>query len=391
MSLPILIIGGGIGGLSLAQGLKHAGIPFYIFDRDLASNFRAQGYRVRINGDGAAALQQMLPPELFVRFEASSALPRIGFNLNAIDGQVLPSMFPPQHDRMQYPIDRTVFRSLLMHGLEAEMEFGKEFRRYEIGDDGVTAHFSDGSAKKGRFLVGADGLRSNVRKQFLPDHKMVDTEGRAIYGKTVLTDELTTRFSEHAQRGMSIAQDTTREVSLTLIQESIRFQENEIRSSLPKDYVYWVLSSRKDYLGLPDEELFELSGEETVALSLKLTAAWDPSLRCLFELQDPTQTALLRISSAKPDLPSWEPSARITLLGDAVHAMSPTGGVGANEALQDSADLLKVLKGDISAETVGAYEAVMREHAGKAILGSGMGGKKFFNMRPFSELPELEL
>ncbi len=59
----VIIIGAGIAGLSLAQGLKHAtpGIPFHLFERDSSASLRAQGYRIRISSDGAGALKRLLP------------------------------------------------------------------------------------------------------------------------------------------------------------------------------------------------------------------------------------------------------------------------------------------------------------------------------------------
>jgi 2-polyprenyl-6-methoxyphenol hydroxylase-like FAD-dependent oxidoreductase len=52
---------------------------------------------------------------------------------------------------------------------EANYHRGKELRRVEQGGQGVTAHFADGSAAQGGILVGADGTRSTVRQQFLPE------------------------------------------------------------------------------------------------------------------------------------------------------------------------------------------------------------------------------
>lgn len=68
----VLIIGGGIGGLCLAQGLKKAGIRATVFERDPSPASRLQGYRIHINPEGSRALQACLPPRLFDVFLATA-------------------------------------------------------------------------------------------------------------------------------------------------------------------------------------------------------------------------------------------------------------------------------------------------------------------------------
>ena len=396
--MSILIVGTGISGLTLAQGLRNASIPFRLFERDPSFNVRAQGYRIRIEGTGTNALQETLSPNLFAQVKSTCA-PFLtgGVRLDALDAQSIqgPGGGPPRRmgDPTSMPLsaDRTVLRRVLLQGLEEHITFGKKFVSYEITDRGVTAKFDDGVEVEGSLLVGADGARSNVRKQFLPDLIPVDTEGRLIYGKTLLTSELEENFDRRAMGGLSVLRDPTHKVPLSAILEPMRFnvkdRESREKKGLPEDYVYWVLGWRKDVLDLEDSELRNLSTEATAALSQRLTSNWHPSLRVLFDLQDVTQTSSLSISSVKPDIPEWPPSNRVTLIGDAIHLMSPTAGIGANTALRDAALLNKTLaeKG-MGADAIGSYERSMREYAGQAVIMSYMGGKSLFGMKPFEVL-----
>ncbi|KAK9708545.1 hypothetical protein K7432_009581 [Basidiobolus ranarum] len=50
--------GGGVGSLSLVQGVKKAAIPFTLCERDPSKDHRPQGYRILINGNGHEALKK---------------------------------------------------------------------------------------------------------------------------------------------------------------------------------------------------------------------------------------------------------------------------------------------------------------------------------------------
>jgi NAD(P)-binding Rossmann-like domain len=63
--LHVLVIGGGLGGLCLAQGLKKSGISVAVYERDRSAQFRSQGYRISLKEDGSQALRDCLPENLF--------------------------------------------------------------------------------------------------------------------------------------------------------------------------------------------------------------------------------------------------------------------------------------------------------------------------------------
>ena len=101
------------------------------------------------------------------------------------------------------------------------------------------------------------------------------------------------------------------------------------------DTAIWGFS---DAAGRFPADVTDLDGAALRQLVLDRIAGWSPAFHRLVGGSDPATVNALRIRSAAPVDP-W-PTGRVTLLGDAIHNMTPMAGVGANTALRD-ADLLR--------------------------------------------------
>jgi glycine/D-amino acid oxidase-like deaminating enzyme len=73
--LRVAVVGGGLGGLSLAQGLLRTGADVTVYERDASLVTRRQGYRLHLDARAGLALDALLPPDSFARFQATCAQP----------------------------------------------------------------------------------------------------------------------------------------------------------------------------------------------------------------------------------------------------------------------------------------------------------------------------
>src|SRR5690349_23330827 len=71
-SSRILIAGGGVGGLALAQALHHAGLEVVVYEQDPTPRTRNQGYRIHLDPTGNAALADCVPPEVLAVLRRTS-------------------------------------------------------------------------------------------------------------------------------------------------------------------------------------------------------------------------------------------------------------------------------------------------------------------------------
>ncbi|MGI5127615.1 FAD-dependent oxidoreductase [Pseudonocardia sp. CA-107938] len=380
----VIVVGGGIGGLALAQALVRAGIDVQVHERNASPEGWLHGYRININPHGARALHDCLPPALWKAFVATSATPPGGITFRT---ETLAELFTLTRADMiggstdaadgQYGVSRMVLRRLLLAGLDDVVRFGAEFERYTVEPDGqVTAHFADGSTATGDVLVGADGANSRVRTQLLPHAGRVATGATTIAARLPLTDDTRAWLPDFLTDGMALVMPASG--SWTVFTSAFPGRDTVAgaltggldlaglgidRDALldtVDDYVLCALIA--DTRSLPTH-LHDLDGPALAGVAAGMLDGWHPVLRRIYAECDPATVAPLVVQQSRTVDP-W-PSSAVTVLGDAVHNMSPVGGLGANTALRDAAELARQLiavrNGAPLVPSIGAYEQRMRE------------------------------
>lgn len=388
----VIIIGAGTGGLSLAHGLRRAGISVAVYERERTRTDGLYGYRVGIDPDGSRALHKCLPPELFDTFVATCARgPRYFNMLTEHLSEVVSVPLRPDDDPLtsEKSVSRMTLRQVLLTGVEDVVHFEKTFTHYEQHDDGkVTGFFEDGSSATGDVLIAADGTRSRVRQQYLPHARVEDAGVIAIAGKVAITEETKALISPKVFEGISMVFAPKGYSCILHVMEFKWDREGRLKSGIggnnaelianwpgllydnTRDYINWGFAASTDKF---PENIMQLRGAELMRLVQDMTPSWHPNLRKLFQLTDPGSCFPINIATSVP-IPPWKTS-NVTLLGDAIHTMTPGRGVGANTALRDAALLTRKLTeardGTVTLlDAIHEYEQKMIKYGFDAVLAS---------------------
>lgn len=389
---PVLIIGAGVAGLTLAQGLRLRSVPFRIFERHARSHIK-QGHRFRISRDGQVALHSVLSPQL-QDLLARTATERYRFAPRYVDARKLEFSTPePVDPADSMPADRTWFRMLASLEIQDAIVYEKDFCSYEIVDGLVQVRFADGSIARGRLLVGADGIKSRVRKQLQPDRKLLDLERWVMWGRTPMTEELKRAIEPPDLMSWCMCLD--HESNVQTVVEPMTWSRSvsaESQGKLPDfpDYVYWVVCTASSQYA----ESLPTTIEEKKLYLARVSKNRHPALKHLLDSAAHEISACVPILSSKPDIQicSAGQTGKVTLIGDAAHPMSPMGGSGGDTAIRNAADLARTLAEEgITESSITSFQARMEARAKEKIEHSFRGGQKFWRGKEWTEYKEVDV
>jgi 2-polyprenyl-6-methoxyphenol hydroxylase-like FAD-dependent oxidoreductase len=382
--MRVCIIGAGTGGLCLAHGLKQDGLPVEVYERDHAPSDRLQGYRLSISPVGRRALRECLPQMLFQKLIKNSA--KASESVTFLDhrlGRLLVVDLPHsdgENDDSELPVSRVALRCILSEELDGVIHYGKKFAAFEdASQTGVTARFEDGTSTTGDVLIGADGASSRVRGQLLPSAERVETGIMAVSGKLSLSEETRQTTPAPILHGPTLILGPR---GCFMFASAVDYEDGLAGGEGSYDrqkYVMWGFSAHREALGL-SADLSATDPQLAIDAVIALMHNWHPALRRLVRGADPTAITAFAVKTSVP-IPPWA-TRRVTLLGDALHNMTPFRGIGANTALRDAAALRRALAavarghGDLL-DALATYERDMIRYGFAAVQASLKNMERF--------------
>lgn len=164
----VLIIGAGIGGLTLARALTRAGIPCELFER--SPELRAVGAGITIQTAAMLALRTLGLDEAVAAAGEELRLVALLTDAGKTLTRTSVTFLKEELGASTVALHRGRLQEVLLASVEGvPLHLGAALTTYESDATSVTATFANGTSVRGRLLVGADGLHSAVRRQLLGD------------------------------------------------------------------------------------------------------------------------------------------------------------------------------------------------------------------------------
>ncbi len=308
--VQIAIIGGGIGGLTAALALRQSGFEAEVFEQ--APELLEVGAAIAIWSNAMRVLERLnLADEILKHAGVVEELcwldPKgVVINRVSIKGNT-PAV----------ALHRADLQNTLLHALpSAAIHLNHKLVDYKQRDEKMVATFANGNSIEADFLVGADGIHSRVRSQFLNDGDPVD-RGYAVW------------------RGTSA-------ITLAALSPTAGF---ELHGRGQRFGIGPVGTGRTGWWASANSSSDDL---------LRLFAGWWAPVRELIEATPPSSILKTRVSD-RPASRSWG-AGRLTLLGDAIHPTTPNLGQGGCLAMEDALVLARCF------EKYGAGEEALRRY-----------------------------
>ncbi|WP_433525508.1 FAD-dependent oxidoreductase [Nocardia pseudovaccinii] len=256
-------------------------------------------------------------------------------------------------------------------------------------DGRVVAYFADGGRADGDVLVAADGVNSTVRQQYLPHARTADTGVRQLYGAVPLTDRTRDLFDDNMFGVFSAITGPERTyLGVAPVEFPVPPQHAGAAAGLTllpvSDYMTCSFGARREWFEDSADVLRAMNGAQLHAIMTAATRDWHPRVREIVARCQPDSLFALPLRTSVPIDP-W-PTTPVTLLGDAIHAMSPAAGSGACTALRDAARLTIALTearagGDLIA-ALRAYETEMIGYGFAAVRAGAIDGQRHLGQDP---------
>jgi 2-polyprenyl-6-methoxyphenol hydroxylase-like FAD-dependent oxidoreductase len=323
----IAIIGSGLSGLSLALHLSAQNMACTVYEYRPSSY--SQGGDIALSPNATRVLDHL---------GIYTSLSKRGFNSNTTtllnsSGRKLAvlmqgSIFGFSAVRLKrIAVKETLLKECEKRGVK--IVFGKEFVRLEESDGKFKVFFKDGEVIGTDLVIGADGLRSRVREFIDPEAKASFVGTMNIYG-TIPAETLNAKMEKNGPR---------------LPMPSMLFGKDGSFTVWPRDFAAQEIGFFANVL-LPDrsrEEWENVEGDkEGLRKILEKTychGTWPEQVQVMCR-EAPAEEFHIWPVNTVPHLTSWSsPSAKVILIGDAAHAITPFGGQGGAMAFEDGETL----------------------------------------------------